>query len=185
MYAYLKGLGSSLLSASRSPGDDAVREQPFQSCTATGPEVLSLQLEQVEPPYQANLVPMDPVVRVSLRNLTNGPIGVPRPGYPTELFSATVLDPLGKHPGIPEANAWMYLPTRELYRPRADGAIIVHGTNGSGLEPLQPGQEASWDWHVGHDFTLSVPGTYRVSLGGRIAYLNTTVCSNTIDVTVK
>jgi hypothetical protein len=31
---------------------------------------------------------------------------------------------------------------------------------------------------------MSVPGAYHVSMGGRIAYLDTTVCSNTAEVKV-
>ncbi|MGA3261107.1 MAG: hypothetical protein ABSE35_19660 [Bryobacteraceae bacterium] len=52
------------------------------------------------------------------------------------------------------------------------------------LVPLLPNEEISSMWKVGEDFDMSAPGVYRVSLGGPLEYLNTTVCSNTIDVTV-
>jgi hypothetical protein len=38
--------------------------------------------------------------------------------------------------------------------------------------------------HGGWETTLTEPGTYRVSLGGNMAYLGTTVCSNMAEVKI-
>jgi hypothetical protein len=72
-----------------------------------------------------------------------------------------------------------------MYRPlrSTDGAFTAHGPM---FVPLPPGEDVSlWTWTVGDDFNMSEPGTYRVSLGGRFAYLKTTVCSNTLEVNVE
>jgi hypothetical protein len=60
--------------------------------------------------------------------------------------------------------------------------FTVHGLI---FVPLPPHENVSlWTWKVGDDFSMSEPGTYKVSLGGNIAYLGTTVCSNIVDVNV-
>jgi hypothetical protein len=68
-----------------------------------------------------------------------------------------------------------------MYKP---GGVLLE--NGSIFVALPPNENVRiWTWSVGDDFDMSAPGTYRVSLGGRIGYLNTTACSNTALVTVE
>ena len=57
--------------------------------------------------------------------------------------------------------------------------------NTSSIIFLPPGKDVHfWTWNIGEDFDLSEPGIYHVSLGGRLAYLDTTVCSNMAEVKV-
>jgi hypothetical protein len=35
------------------------------------------------------------------------------------------------------------------------------------------------------DFDMTQPGHYQIRLGGKMNYLDTTICSNTLDVTIE
>ncbi len=91
----------------------------------------------------------------------------------------TVLDPHGDHAKITPGEEWRYKPLKEdtefgkLINPETPGFLL-----------LRPQEEASWPWKVSDDFDMSAPGTYRISFGGRVNYLNAQVCSNTLDVSV-
>jgi hypothetical protein len=73
-----------------------------------------------------------------------------------------------------------------MYEPVKPGNLsgLISGF-GPVFQPIPPQEEVSWIWRIGDDFEMSVPGTYLVSFGGRIDYLDTTVCSNTLWLTVQ
>lgn len=142
---------------------------PFQPCTPSKPPILSLSIEPV-PQAQSTV----PVIRVTLRSLIQEPLAFLQQD-PAGTFSATVLDPTGGHAAVAKGFEWLYLP---------GSAAVFLASNPPALVPLLPNEEISSTWKVGEVFNMSAPGVYRVSLGGTIDYLNTTVCSNMIDVTV-
>jgi hypothetical protein len=180
-------LGGTLLRSSKQHPGGQIRATPFQACTASEPPVLALSVEQAAGPGNAALGPM---VRVTVRNVSNRVVPFFWTASPTEIFSATVLGPDGGRADVPEAQDYLYHPLAELPAPKvknASGLVLTGVVGGSGPMglALAPGAEATWDWRVGSDFDMTASGTYRLSLGGTLDYLNTTVCSNTIDVTVK
>jgi hypothetical protein len=117
------------------------------------------------------------VVHISARNVSGRVIPFVWTASPGQLFSVTLLEPGGGKARIPKAQEWLYHPASEL------PAGMIGGGHGPMGRALAPGEEFAWDWRVGSDFDMSAPGMYRVSFGGPLEYLNTTVCSNTIDVT--
>ena len=162
--------GSAWLARNREARGGQIRPSPFQQCAPSAPPILSLTLSQSPaPPGQG------PVIHVSARNLTERPVAFFKEGSPADMFSATVLDARGGHARIQREMDY-------LYRPHPP-----EGAAGSGapVEAVLPaGGETSWDWRVGEDFDMPAPGSYLVSLGGALEYLNTTVCSNTLEVNV-
>jgi hypothetical protein len=92
------------------------------------------------------------------------------------LFSTTVTDPTGAPAKIPKDREWTYRPLQGFSGGLSSSPFGVI---------LLPHQDQTWTWAVGEDFDMSAPGTYHVSLGGSIGYLDTTVCSNTAAVTVE
>ena len=148
---------------------------PFQACTASEPAVVKLTVEQVTGPEAQG-----PTVRISARNQTPRTLAFMM-GQPEQLFSVTVLGPTGAPAKIAQVREPMFEPaSRGKISPDAG---IGHSPT---FLPLAPQEDATvWTWRVGEDFDMSAPGTYHVSVGGRIAYLDTTVCSNTATVTVE
>jgi len=155
---------------------------PFEACAPSSPAIISLRLEQMTPEtwwtYQG------PTVRMTVRNLTSETLPFLRGSF-AELFSATVLDPHARQAEIPAAQACYY----KKCDPKSDPTVVESGSAGFGpafFQPLPPrDDDNSWIWYVGQDFDMSAPGIYSVSLGAKLDYLDTTVCSNTAFVTVK
>jgi len=143
---------------------------PFQACKPSEPPLMSLSIELLPQAPGSG-----PLVRTALRNITQEPLVFLQQELEGPAFSVTVLDPRGGHAAIAKGKEWLYL--------SGSGALFL-ASSPPQLAPLLPNEEISSTWKVGEDFDMSTPGTYRISLGGRIDYLNTTVCSNTIDVTV-
>jgi hypothetical protein len=150
---------------------------PFQSCTPSQPPVLTLAIEQetLRPDAASG-----PVVHISARNVSGRVAPFAWTLSPGQLFSVTLLEPGGGRARIPKEKELLYHPISEA----PAGTVAIGGHAPMGMA-LAPGEEFSWDWRVASDFDVSTPGTYRLSFGGPLEYLNTTVCSNTIDVTVK
>jgi len=163
-------LGSVWLAPHREARGGQIRPSPFQQCAPSAPPILSLTLSQSPaPPGQG------PVIHVSARNLTERPVAFFKEGSPADMFSATVLDARGGHARIQKEMDYLYR------RHPPEGAA----GSGAPVEAVLPaGGETSWDWRVGEDFDMPAPGSYLVSLGGALEYLNTTVCSNTLEVNV-
>ena len=143
---------------------------PFQPCTPSEPPTLSLSIEPVP-----RAPGTGPLIRTRLRNLTQEPLALLQLELAGPTFPVTVLDPAGSHAAIAKEREWLYGPGM---------ASLTLAFIPPALVPLLPNEEISSMWKVGEDFDMSAPGVYRVSLGGPLDYLNTTVCSNTIDVTV-
>jgi len=140
-------------------------------CVPSSPALISIQLQQV-PIW-------DGALWVWYRNLTQSPIPfIVIPG-PSKLFELRVIGPDGKPAKIQ--------PNKECTFkncPSAPGHVDI-GSGGMMVEELQPLKDFEEYWMVGQDFDMSAPGTYQVSLGAKLKYLNTTVCSNVATVTVK
>lgn len=133
---------------------------PFQSCSASGSQPVKLTVEPEAGP--------SPVVRLVARNLTPATVFLAQ-APPQELYSVSVFDPSGAPARIAAGREAMYRPAPTSKVPVASPATIA----------LAPQQEVTvWTWRVGEDFDMSAHGTYTVQLGGRIDYLDTTVCSN-------
>jgi hypothetical protein len=130
--------------------------KPFQKCE-TEASVVTLTLKPV-PGYR-------PYLDLVAHNETERLIPFIQ-SSPQVVFSATVLNPDGPNAKIAKQPEFLDGPGPGIF--------------------LKPGEERKlWTWHVDDDFDLSTPGTYKVSLGGRFPYLNTTVCSNVAEVTVQ
>jgi hypothetical protein len=141
---------------------------PFQTCNESAAPLVKLTVEQVD------ALGAGPTVRISARNQTQQTIAFAK-NTPPELFSVTVLDPIGVQAKVMKGKEWMYDPTYRI------GGVLIGRS--PAFVPLPPQQDVPlWDWKVGEDFDMSAPGTYRVSLGGWFAYLNTTICSNVAAV---
>ena len=117
-----------------------------------------------------------PAVRISVVNQTPQTIAFAGARSPQQLFSVTVLGPDGTPAKVARGEERMYHPVNDL------GGISGHAPIFSGLPPQKDG--VIWTWRVGDDFDMSSPGIYRVSLGGRLPYLDTRVCSNTAEIIV-
>ena len=96
---------------------------------------------------------------------------------PPQLYSVTVLDQMGTPAKVAKGRGPMFEPAHDI------SVLIGHSPMFLALPPQQ--DAAVWTWKVGEDFDLSAPGTYYVSMGGRIAHLDTTICSNTAEVVVR
>jgi len=144
---------------------------PFQPCKASEPPVLTLAVEQATSP--SNSIP---AVRVSIQNQTPETVAFIGGLAPEELFSVTVLGPSGDHAKAAKGRERLFEPLANSHLPRFG--------NGPLFLPLPPNEPQQWVWRVGEDFDMSEPGTYRVSLGATLPYLDTTVCSNTAEVVV-
>jgi hypothetical protein len=153
------------------------RVTPFQPCTPSGRQVMSVTIEQTRDQYYSG-----PAIQITYRNLTTQTLAFAKTVSPMDLFPVTVLSPGGEHASVTPEMEWLYEPIR----PQDPGGPIVRHGNSYRLvfAPLPPAEDVSWIWRIGEDFDLSGPGNYRVSFGGRIDYLDTTVCSNTALVTV-
>jgi hypothetical protein len=144
---------------------------PFQACTAPERPLVTLRIEQGTVPGSAS-----PTVRISARNQTQQTVPFVGARSPEQLFSVTVLGPDGAPAKVAKGLEWNNEPIRSV------AGLSGHGPT---WVPIPPQEEVSiWTWSIGDDFDMSAPGTYRVSMGGRIGYLDTTVCSNTAEVTV-
>src|SRR5271157_2613365 len=100
----MNGLGSAalLLAASITAGAQdwsgfQARPTPFRPCVASQSPAVSLTLAEEQPRLGAGV--QGPVVRVSLRNLTDRQLTFVDK-TPEGLFSMTVLEPHGDHAGI-------------------------------------------------------------------------------------
>jgi hypothetical protein len=154
--------------AKQHPGGQQ-RVTPFQPCTPSEPSRITFTMEQ-EFDYSTA------AVRIAGRNDTTDTLVFVGLGSPTQFFSVTVTDSTGQPVEITKGQEWMYQP---------DDHKMEHGLGSAPVFWPLP-QKESWSiWRVGDDFDMSAPGTYRVSFGGRINYLDTTVCSNTLWMTVK
>jgi hypothetical protein len=162
------------------PGDQQL-VTPFQSCTPSGRQVMSATIEQTRDQYYSG-----PAIRLTYRNQTAQTLAFAKTPAPMDLFSVTVLNPAGERAKVTQGREWLYEPLQLQHAPTRPGDSITVLTNSFRLvfAPLRPGEDVSWIWRIGEGFDLSEPGTYRVSFGGRIDYLDTTVCSNTALVTV-
>ncbi len=141
--------------------------KPFQGCTESDRPPVKISIEQVRRD--------GPTVRISARNLTDRTLPFVM-GYPEQLYSVTVLGPGGTPAQILEERETMFKPGRDMRHVVSQGPTFV---------ALPPNAEAPvWTWNVADDFDMSVPGVYQVRLGGRIAFLNSAICSNTALVTV-
>ena len=140
-------------------------------CVPSSPALISIQLQQI-PIW-------DRALWVWYRNLTQSPIpfiGIPGP---SKLFELRVIGPDGKPAKIQPARECAFKDC-----PSPPGHVDV-GSGGMAIQVLHPLKDVEEYWMVGQDFDMSAPGTYQVSLGAKLKYLNTTVCSNVATVTVK
>ncbi len=170
----LSGLvGGLALDAKQHPGDQP-RVTPFQSCAPSEHSVAYLTIEQ-----STDATVTGPTVRISVRNQTSQTLAFVKTGSPAELYSVTVMGPTGDRIKVTRGQEWMYEPVK-----RGNLAGLIN-RGGPVFQPIPPEDEVSWIWRIGDDFDMSAPGTYRVSFGGRIDYLDTTVCSNTLSMTVE
>jgi hypothetical protein len=94
------------------------------------------------------------------------------------MFSVAVLDPSGGHARIAKDRENLYRPAIQL------PSLTAFGRSGPIQPVLGPHEETSWEWPVWQDFDVSEPGVYRIRLGGKLDYIDTTVCSNTLEITV-
>jgi hypothetical protein len=101
---------------------------------------------------------------------------------PAPLFSVTVLDPSGQRASLSEQRQPLYEPSGPVDITKLGTVLIGQAPT---FLPLSPSEDITWNWDVGQDFNMSAPGNYLVSFGGRIPYLDTTVCSNVAHVVVK
>jgi hypothetical protein len=152
--------------------DGQRRVTPFQACTPSRP-IISLNIQQTTDRYFSGAA-----VRVSFRNQTSQTLAFVKTASPMDLFSATVLGPGGERAKVTAGKEWMYKPLVHSGSFHPAGIQLI-------FQPLPPNEDVSWIWRIGEDFDMSVPGTYQVSFGGRIDYLDTTVCSNTLWMTVE
>jgi hypothetical protein len=143
-------------------------------CVASIPATVSLTLHQVS---QAGF--SGPILEVAARNQTPRMLAFVWSGDPGELFSVTALDPNGQPARVAKGKEWRY-------QPKGPGVEGLIADSHRIFVPLPPQEDVVLStWRIGEDFDMSSPGTYSVSLGGRLDYLDTTVCSNTAKVTVE
>ena len=142
--------------------------KPFQACTESDRSPVTLSVEQVQRG--------SPTVRISARNRTDRTLPFVM-AVPEQLYSVTVLGPGGIPSQVLDSQAEMFKPGRDMRHILSNGPTFV------ALPPH--GEVPVWTWKVGDDFDMSVSGVYQVSLGGRIEFLGSTICSNTALVTVQ
>jgi hypothetical protein len=146
---------------------------PFQDCSLSGRTLISATLEQVVDPYVKR-----PVVQITLRNQTAKTIAFPTRATPMSLFSVSVISPAGERVAFKPGTEWMYEPIKPM---SPDQMVLVEDAfRLFGFIPLSPYEDATWLWRIEGGFDLSAPGTYTVSFGGRLDYLDTTICTNTL-----
>jgi hypothetical protein len=173
MYGALTALMSGFAwDAKQHPGGQP-RVATFQGCTPSDHPLMALNIEQTTDPYFSG-----PAIRISFRNQTQQTLALARTVSPTELFSVTVLGPAGDRAKVTRGEELLYEPLRP------NDFSTLELSFRPAFQALPPSEDVSWIWRIGQDFDMSVPGTYRVSFGGRLDYLDTTVCSNTASVTV-
>jgi hypothetical protein len=145
-----------------------------QVCSASIPTLVSLTAQQVSEPGSRG-----PVLRITARNHTSKALAFVWAPSPAEIFSVTVLDPNGRLAKVAHGREWLYVS-------KGPGVESLLGESHTGFVPLPPQDDVVLStWRIGEDFDMSNPGTYTVSFGGRISYLDTTVCSNATTVTVE
>jgi hypothetical protein len=172
--AFASALGSMALALVHDPAQHRELKpwiEPFKPCKPVEPAMAELTVA----PGKSNSFGA-PTVEISVRNLTARtlPFVV---ALPEELFSVSVSDPAGA-PAKTKGKDYMFDETP------GPPFSLAFGTTPS-LLILPPGKDGHfWTWNIGDDFDLSEAGTYHVSLGGRLAYLDTTVCSNTAAIKV-
>ena len=141
---------------------------PFQTCTPSAPEVLSLSAEQVPSP------PGTIALKIHLQNISpKGQIVEIRD--PQYLFAARILDPSGKPVALTKKG-------QELYSPPQDNQVLFESSVGS--HELKPQEEVTFIWRVSDWFDVSKPGTYRVALKEDVGDPMVTVCSTKISITM-
>jgi hypothetical protein len=150
------------------------RVTPFQTCTPSDPALVSLTIEKATEARTPG-----PAVRISVRSQMPQTLAFVKAPYPSDLFSVSITAPTGEPVKVKKGLEWMYEPEKPGSRP-----IMVNFARYL-FQPLPPSEDVSWIWKIGDDFEMSVPGIYRVSFGGTIGYLDTTVCSNTLWLTVE
>jgi hypothetical protein len=142
--------------------------KPFQACKESDRSAVTLSIE----PMKRD----SPAVRITARNNTDRTLPYVM-AAPEELYSVTVLGPAG----IP---AKIFQRQESMFEPDKGASHLFF--NGPTFVALPPhGEVPVWTWDVGNTFDLSLPGTYQVSLGGRIEFLDSTICSNTAEVVVQ
>ena len=142
---------------------------PFQSCAAPPSPLVTLTLQQ-DTRYPGS------AIDITAANQKPAPIPFVWARSPEQLFSVSVTGPDGSPVSVKKELRWNLEPAH--YSPgqwRHDPTFV----------PLLPEEPVTWTWKVSDDFDMSAPGTYHVSLGARIGYLNTTICSNNAEVTVE
>lgn len=159
------------------------RVPPFQPCTASSPPILSLRVEQVQQVRTRPHAPTGPLVRITVRNLTSEMLPFLSHVDVAGLFSVSVFGSDGHRAAIPSNQTCYYQQCDPRSDPTLHESCIAHCT--PGLLPLLPQQDVTIDWYPGEDFDMSTPGLYQVSLGAKLDYLDTTVCSNIASVAVR
>jgi hypothetical protein len=171
--AFASALGSMAAALVHDPAQHPGRKPwiaPFKPCEPVEPPLTQLTLTQGSTTNFGT-----PTVEISVRNLRSEtlPFIV---AVPQELFSVSVFDVTGK-PVKTKGKDYMFDQT--------DTPLSLAFNSTASLLFLPPGKDIHfWTWNIGDDFDLSEPGIYHVSLGGAIAYLGTTVCSNTVEIKV-
>lgn len=165
-------IGAAAWDAAQHPGEQP-RVTPFQACIPSQHPILALTIEQTTDPNYAGAA-----VRLTYRNLTQQTIPLAESGSPADLLSAVVLAPSGQRATVAKGMEWLYEPLRPNDFSTLESRPRIL------FQPLPPSGTISWMWRIGGDFDLSSRGLYQVSLGGRISYLDTTVCSNTLWLNV-
>ena len=154
--------------AKQHPGGQP-RVTPHQACTTSGAPPVTLMIEQVNEARSAL------AVRISARNQTPQTLAFVRSASTADLSSVIVLGPTGGPAKVKKGQGGC------IGRCTTSHAIV----SGPQLLPLPPQEDVTLRiWRVADDFDISAPGTYHISLGGRITFLDTTVCSNTAEVKV-
>lgn len=167
-------MGGIAWDAKQHPGGQ-YRVTPFQTCIESGPPTMSVTIEQTIDPYFSG-----PAVRVSFRNQTPQTLAFVKTASPMELFSVTISGPNGEPAKVAKGREWMYVPVVH-----GDPSVHRGASFRLAFQLLPPQEDVSWIWRIGEDFDMSSPGTYHVSFGGRLDYLDAMVCSNTLWMTVK
>jgi hypothetical protein len=155
-----------------------------QVCASPASALVSLELKQVDPAAWWSYQGL--TIEATIRNLSGDPIPYLLSANPRELYTYRVSGPEGRNldpvPGVDCPNRDCSY-TGQLV---SSGPIAsLYDTKSAALTVLRPLEDVSWYWHVGDDFDMSAPGVYRVSLGAKLGYLDTYVCSNVATVMVK
>ena len=148
--------------------------EPFKPCRPVEPAMAQLTVAQA-----GSADPAVTKVEIAVRNLTAKTLPF-LVTVPEELFSVSVFD-AGGTPVQTKGKDYMF--DRPWPAPPQSFALAIEAA--PSFLFLPPGKDVHfWTWNVSDDFDVSEPGVYHVSLGGRLAYLDTTVCSNTAEIAV-